>query len=192
MCVGAYQMSALEASRKDECSYVKCLSSTDIDMLSAAEKQAVQDSAGKEQADNKNDTSVKAEWLKKYAEYNMDNLRTHNVIMEKGYVLVEINHPVSGLLEANKEMLCCGRGPKLDMKMCMMSPLNDTKVYYKLSNMVFNECCNTLETRVFCAFEQNYFAERLQSVLLCLADCEDLAKEDPEKLVGLLRNILEK
>ena len=171
---------------------VSCLTSTDIDMNCAGKEQAMEDSAGKEKADDKNCTSVKTEWNKKYPEYNKDNLRTHNVIVEEGHVLVEINHPVSGLLEANQDMLSCGRGPMLDMKKCMMSPVNDTKVYYKLSNMVFNECCKTLEYKVFCAFEQAYFAERLQSVLLCLADCEDLAKEDPEKLVGLLKNILEK
>ena len=185
-------MSISEASGENVQSYVKCLTSADIDMVCAAEKQAMEDSVGKEKADDRIHTSVKTEWNKQYPEYNKDNLRTHNVIVEEGHVLVEVNHPVSGLLEANKDMLSCGRGPMLDMKKCMMSPLNDTKVYYKLSNMVFDECCKTLEYKVFCAFEQAYFAERLQSVLLCLADCEDLAKEDPEKLVGLLRNILEK
>ena len=104
-------MSALEAPGKDECSYVKSLSSTDIDMLSAAEKQAVEESGGKEQATDERETSVKTEWLKKYAEYNKDNLRTHNVIMEEGYVLVEVNHPVSGLLEANKKYLLAGEVP---------------------------------------------------------------------------------
>ena len=171
---------------------VKCLTSADIDMVCAAEKQAMEDSVGKEKADDRIHTSVKTEWNKKYPEYNKDNLRTHNVIVEEGHVLVEVNHPVSDLLEANKDMLSCGRGPMLDMKKCMMSPLNETKVYYKLSRMVFDECCHTLESRLLCAFEQAYFAERLQSVLLCLADCEDLAKEDPEKLVGLLKNILDK
>lgn len=132
-------------------------------------------------------TSVKAEWMRKYADYNKDNLRMLNVIVEDNYVLVEVNHPVSGLLENNKEMLICGE----NMKQSMMSPLNDTKVYYKLSKMVFDECCKTLENRVLCKFEQTYFAKRLQSVLICLADCEDLATEDPEKLVGMLKSILD-
>lgn len=125
--------------------------------------------------------------MKKYADYNKENLRKLNVIVEEDYVLVDVNHPVSGLLENNKDMLTCG----VDMKQCMMSPLNETKVYYKLSKMVFDECCRTLENRILCKFEQTYFAKRLQSVLICLADCEDLATEDPEKLVGMLKSIID-
>jgi hypothetical protein len=72
----------------------------------------------------------------------------------------------------------------------MISPKDDTRIFYKLSKQVFVECCKTLESRVYPTFNQNFFTERIQSVKNCLADCEEMAEKDPEQLIELLKDIL--
>ena len=169
-----HTMSIIETPIEQLQSYVKTLTSADIDMLSSTQQH------------DPTKTKAKAEWDQQYAEYSMDNLRTHNVIERENYVLVEINHPVSGLVEANKDILSCGQ----HLKKSMISPKDDTRIFYKLSKQVFVECCKTLESRVYPAFDPKFFTERIQSVKNCLADCEEMAEKDPEQLIELLKDIL--
>ena len=58
-------------------------------------------------------------------------------------------------------------------------------------NAYCNTCCNTLESKVLPAFQQDYFAEHIQSVKNCLADCKEMAEKDPEQLIKLLKDIFE-
>jgi hypothetical protein len=80
------------------------------------------------------------EWRLLYAEYNADNLATHNVLPVSGmpYVFVHENHPVISLMRANADML----GTKVD---------DHAKIdgeWFKVSKQVLSSCCATLQSKV--------------------------------------------
>jgi len=110
-------MSTLETPIEQLHTFVRTLTSADIDMHSTAPQPLIAP------------TKARAAWDELYKGYSMENFRTRNVIERDDHILVKINHPASDLIEHNGEILSCG----MVLKGCMIFPKDDSRLFYKVS-----------------------------------------------------------